>query len=163
MTFNTIDIYTGDIYYPENEGIELFIKQEGLNKIVVSFNNDINTVKDKLICLSVMVINAIALMNDERRALESERFFLYLISYPRKDIKDYLQPVLDYFHLIGYLKFKKNIYNDNKQKIIRYRVEFKNTDGKLLIIKRYSSLAQLSDDIGKKMTSLHYQLFKTNV
>ena len=163
MTFNTIDIYTGDIYYPENEGIELFIKQEGLNKIVVSFNNDINTVKDKLLCLSVMVINAIALMNDERRALESERFFLYLISYPRKDIKDYLQPVLDYFHLIGYLKFKKNIYNDNKQKIIRYRVEFKNTDGKLLIIKRYSSLAQLSDDIGKKMTSLHYQLFKTNV
>ena len=163
MTFNTIDIYTGDIYYPENEGIELFIKQEGLNKIVVSFNNDINTVKDKLICLSVMVINAIALMNDERRALESERFFLYLISYPRKDIKDYLQPVLDYFHLIGYLKFKKNIYNDNKQQVIRYRVEFKNTDGKLLIIKRYSSLAQLSDDIGKKMTSLHYQLFKTNV
>jgi len=49
------------------------------------------------------------------------------------------------------------------KKIIRYRVEFKNTDGKLLIIKRYSSLAQLSDDIGKKMTSLHYQLFKTNV
>ena len=80
-----------------------------------------------------------------------------------EDIKEYLQPLLDYFHLIGYLKFKKNIYNDNKQKIIRYRVEFKNKDGKLLIIKRYSSLAQLSDDIGKKMTSLHYQLFKTNV
>jgi hypothetical protein len=163
MTFNTIDIYTGDIYYPENEGIELFIKQEGLNKIVVSFNNDDDTVKDKLICLSIMVKNAIALMPDDKRTLESERFFLYLISYPRKDIKDYLQPVLDYFHMIGYLKFKKNIYNDNKQKIIRYRVEFKNTDGKLLIIKRYSSLAQLSDDIGKKMTSLHYQLFKTNV
>jgi|TARA_R110000751_G_scaffold208152_1_gene312039 hypothetical protein len=163
MTFNTIDIYTGDIYCPENEGIDLFIKQEGLNKIVVSFDNSIDIITVKLKCLSAMVKNAIALMNDEQRALESERFFLYLISYPRKDIKDYLQPVLDYFHLIGYLKFKKNIYNDNKQQVIRYRVEFKNTDGKLLIIKRYSSLAQLSDDIGKKMTSLHYQLFKTNV
>jgi hypothetical protein len=162
MTFNTIDIYTGDIYYPENEGIDLFIKQEGLNKIVVSFNNDI-VITDKLIRLSKMVINAIGLMTDDKRALESERFFLYLISYPRKDIKEYLQPVLDYFHLIGYLKFKKNIYNDNKQQVIRYRVEFKNTEGKLLIIKRYSSLSQLSDDIGKKMTSLHYQLFKTNV
>ena len=163
MTFNTIDIYTGAIYYPENEGIELFIKQEGLNKIVVSFNNDIDIITDKLIRLSKMVINAIGLMTDDKRALESERFFLYLISYPRKDIKEYLQPVLDYFHLIGYLKFKKNIYNDNKQQVIRYRVEFKNTEGKLLIIKRYSSLSQLSDDIGKKMTSLHYQLFKTNV
>ena len=163
MTFNTIDIYTGDIYYPENEGIELFIKQEGLNKIVVCFDNSTDTKFEKLTCLSKMVINAIALMTDDKRALESERFFLYLISYPRKDIKDYLQPVLDYFHLIGYLKFKKNIYNDNKQKVIRYRVEFKNKEGKLLIIKRYSSLAQLSDDIGKKMTSLHYQLFKTNV
>ena len=102
-------------------------------------------------------------MSDDKRAMESERFLLYLISCPRKDIKEYLKPVLDYFHVIGYLQFKKNIYNDNKQKIIRHRVEFKNKEGRLLITKRYSSLAQLSDDIGKKMTSLHYQLFKTNV
>ena len=162
MTFNTIDIYKGDLYHPENEGIELYIKQQGLNKIVVCFDHEFDNVNTKFIKLSAMVINAIALMNDDKRALESERYFLYLISKPRKDIKNYLQPVLDYFHLIGYLKFKKNIYNDNKQKIIRYRVEFKNKEGKLLIIKQYSSLAQLSDDIGKKMTSLHYQLFKTN-
>lgn len=163
MTFNTIDIYTACIYHPKNEGLDLFIEQQGLNKIVVCFDDGCDLITDKFIKLSKMVINVIALMNNDKRALESERFFLYLISNPRKDIKYYLQPILDYFHMIGYLKFKKNIYNDNKQKIIRYRVEFKNTDGKLLIIKRYSSLAQLSDDIGKKMTSLHYQLFKTNV
>jgi hypothetical protein len=163
MTFNTIEIYTASIYHPKNEGLDLFIKQQGLNKIVVCFDDGCDLITDKFIKLSKMVINVIALMNNDKRALESERFFLHLISNPRKDIKYYLQPILDYFHMIGYLKFKKNIYNDNKQKIIRYRVEFKNTDGKLLIIKRYSSLAQLSDDIGKKMTSLHYQLFKTTV
>ena len=163
MTFNAIDIYNGTLYYPKNEGIELYIKQENLDKIVVCFNNENDKINDKLSKLSKLSINAIALMTDDERMLESERFFLYLISNPRKDIKYHLQPILDYFHMIGYLKFKKNIYNDNKQKIIRYRVEFKNKQGKLLITKRYSSLAQLSDDLGKKMTSLHYQLFKTNV
>tara|TARA_Y100000385_G_scaffold232164_1_gene244531 strand:- start:1306 stop:1797 length:492 start_codon:yes stop_codon:yes gene_type:complete len=163
MTFNAIDIYKGTLYYPKNEGIELYIKQENLDKIVVCFNNENDKINDKLSKLSKLSINAIALMTDDERMLESERFFLYLISNPRKDIKYYLQPILDYFHMIGYLKFKKNIYNDNKQKIIRYRVEFKNKQGKLLITKRYSSLAQLSDDLGKKMTSLHYQLFKTSV
>jgi len=163
MTFNSINTYKGDLYYPKNEGIELYIQQQHLNKIVVCFDGGFDSIKAKLKKLSAMVKNAIALMSDDKRTMESERFFLYLISYPRKDIKEYLQPVLDYFHIIGYLKFKKNIYNDNKQKIIRYRVEFKNKEGRLLITKRYSSLAQLSDDIGKKMTSLHYQLFKTNV
>ena len=163
MTFNAIDIYNGTLYYPKNEGIKLYIKQENLDKIVVCFNNENDKINDKLSKLSKLSINAIALMTDDERMLESERFFLYLISNPRKDIKYHLQPILDYFHMIGYLKFKKNIYNDNKQKIIRYRVEFKNKQGKLLITKRYSSLAQLSDDLGKKMTSLHYQLFKTNV
>lgn len=161
MTFNTIDIYTSDIYYPDNAGIALYVKQERLDTIIVFFNNETESYNTKLLKLSAMTINAIALMSDDDRALESERFFLYLISYPRKDIKYYLQPVLDYFHLIGYLKFKKNIYNDNKQNIIRYRVEFKNREGRLLITKRYSSLASVSDDLGKKMTSLHYQLFKT--
>ena len=161
MTFNTIDIYSGCLYYPNNEGIKLYIQQHKLDRILVCFNNEIESYNNKLVKLSVLTINAIALLNENQRMLESERFFLYLISNPRPDIKYYLQPVLDYFHIIGYIKFKKNIYNDNKQKIIRYRVEFKNIQGRLLITKHYSSLSQLSDDIGKKMTTLHYQLFKT--
>jgi len=161
MSFNSIIFYTGKIYYPQNnEGIDLFVKQEKLNKITVCFHNEIDVVH-KLKELYHMVTNAIALMNEEEREAESERFFLYLISYPRYDVKDYLQPLLKYFHMIGYLKFKKNIYNANKQSIVRYKVEFKNKEGKLMITKGYSSLSQLSDDTGKKMTSLHYQLFKT--
>jgi hypothetical protein len=163
MTFDTREIYKGNLYYPKNEGIELYIQQQKLDQIIVCFDDGFYEMDAKLKKLTLMVINAIAILQDDKRTLESERFFLYLISSPRKDIKEYLQPILDYFHMIGYLKFKKNIYNNSKQKIIRYRVEFKNSEGKLLIIKKYSSLAQLSDDIGKKMTSLHYQLFKTNV
>jgi hypothetical protein len=162
MTSDQLKIYAGNLYHPQNKGIELYIIQQHLNKIIVCFDDE-DLTAEKLKKLSCLVINAIAIMTDDNRSLESEKFFLYLISCPRKDIKIYLQPILDYFHMIGYLKFKKNIYNDNKQKIIRYRVEFKNKEGKLLIIKKYSSLGQLSDDIGKKMTSLHYQLFKTNV
>ena len=63
--------------------------------------------------------------------------------------------------MIGHLKFKKNIYNKNRQGVVRHKVEFKNKDGGLIVTKRYSSLSQLSDDTGEKMTSLHYQLFKT--
>jgi hypothetical protein len=65
--------------------------------------------------------------------------------------------------VLGYLKFKKSVYNDHKQNVVRCRVVFKNKDGKTLVTKRYSSLAQLSDDVEKQMTSLHYQLFKTGV
>jgi hypothetical protein len=99
-------------------------------------------------------------MGVEEQQAESEKFFVYLISDPRRDIGAYLKPLLDYFHMLGFLKFKKHIYNNNKQAVVRYRVEFKNKQGKLIKVKRYGSLAQLSDDIGKKMTSLHYQLFK---
>jgi hypothetical protein len=72
----------------------------------------------------------------------------------------YLRPLLRYFHMIGYLRFKKHVYNTNKQKVVRYRVIFKNSQDQVIKVKHYSSLAQLSDDTGKKMTSLHYQLFK---
>ena len=161
MTFSSIVFYTGQIYYPKNnEGLDLYVKQEKLNQIAVCFNGDVN-VAHKLKKLCRMVTNAIALMSERKREHESERFFLYLISCPRRDIKDYLQPLLEYFHMIGHLKFKKNIYNENKQGVVRYKVEFKNKDGGLIVTKRYSSLSQLSDDTGGEMTSLHYQLFKT--
>lgn len=163
MSFNNVIIKSAKLYYPENnKALQFYIDQENLNVIIVNFDTECN-ITSKYIKLSKMVINAIARMSEHERELESERFFLYLISHPRGDIKEYLQPLLNYFHMIGYLKFKKNIYNENKQTVVRYKVEFKNKDGKPILIKCYSSLSQLSDDIGKKMTSLHYQLFKLKV
>ena len=160
--YNNIIFFNSNIYHPKSEAIELFIEQTKLDKFLVCFN-ETNHQPKNLKKLSQLSINAIALLNEKERERESEKFYMFLITNPRNDIKEYLQPLLNYFHMIGYLKFKKSIYNHNKQKIVRYIVEFKNKEGKLLIKKKYSSLEQLSDDIGKKMTTLHYQLFKTSL
>ncbi len=162
MRLDCVRFYKTDIYHPESKGIKLFIEQKKLNKLIVDFNGN-NQIRDEnLHQLFELVSHVIGGMSDVDQAKESEAFFVFLISDPRRDIGAYLRPLLEYFHNLGYLKFKKHIYNDNKQKVVRYKVEFKNTEGTVLKVKLYSSLAQLSDDIGKKMTSLHYQLFKMN-
>jgi len=108
-----------------------------------------------------MVCDTIARLPVSGQELESERFFIYLLKDPRQDLEHYLNPLLKYFHMLGFLKFKKHIYNNNKQSVVRYQVTFKNKAGAVIAHKKYSSLQQLSDDTGKKMSSLHYQLFKT--
>ena len=160
MRFDDVTFYSTDMYYPDREGLRLFVKQNRLDKMLVDFNFDQRNHDKLLIKFADLVIDTLASMTQKEKEKESEKLFVYLISDPRRDIGAYLQKVLDYFHVLGFLKFKKNIYNDNKQKVIRYRVEFKNKEGELIKVKHYSSLGQLSDDIGKKMTSLHYQLFK---
>jgi hypothetical protein len=58
-------------------------------------------------------------MTEADKEMESERYFIYLMSNPRRDVKEYLMPLLGYFHfhVLGYeyLKFKKSVYNDHKQ------------------------------------------------
>ena len=158
--FEDLVIYSPDIYHPDNKGLELYIERHRLNKIIVDFERNTQKFDAVLYKLFELVRDVLARMNVLEQQAESEKFFVYLISDPRRDIGAYLSPLLDYFHLLGLLKFKKNIYNNNKQAVVRYRVVFKNKKGDVIKVKRYGSLAQLSDDIGKKMTSLHYQLFK---
>ena len=149
-----------DLYYPVNDGIQLYVEKHKLDKIVLNFEINVQTRDRILHKLYEIVSHAIAEMSDAEQQAESERFFVYLISDPRPDVGAYLRPLLRYFHMIGYLRFKKHVYNTNKQKVVRYRVIFKNSQDQVIKVKHYSSLAQLSDDTGKKMTSLHYQLFK---
>jgi len=158
--FDDLVIYRPDIYHPPNKGLTLYLEQHNLHCFTVDFER--NSIRDNAILYKFfeLVRDVIARMSVTEQQAESEKFFVYLISDPRRDIGAYLQPLLDYFHMLGFLKFKKNIYNDNKQSVVRYQVVFKNKQGKIIKQKRYASLAQLSDDIGKKMTSLHYQLFK---
>ena len=158
--FDQLRKYNATVYYPVNTGLSLFIKFNGLDKMTVDFDGSCEDPDIAFTKLYVLVRDVLAGMSEDEQAHESERFFIYLLGNPRRDCRAYLEPLLSYFHIIGYLKFKKHIYNDNKQKIVRYRVVFKNKLGEQLFVKRYSSLAQLSDDIGKKMTSLHYQLYR---
>ena len=148
--------YSGQIYYPKNKGLDLYASQHRLNKFILLEQHD----ADGLQKLCTLSIHALARMTDDEKEIESERFFIYLISNPRRDIKQYLEPILNWFHIQGFLRFKKQVYNESKQKVIRYRVTFQNKNKQIIANKSYSSLRQLSDDIGKKMTSLHYQLFK---
>lgn len=159
MRFEDLRTYTPHIYYPKSPGLDLYIEQHSLNKIVVDFEKNYKKFDEILYTFYCLVKNVIARMSEKEQEAESEKFFVYLISDPRRDIRAYLDPLLSYFHDLGFLRFKKHIYNDNKQKVVRYKVVFKNKQGKIIKVKKYTSLGQLSDDIGKKMTSLHYQLF----
>lgn len=158
--FSSLTKYTTHLYYPVNKGLDLFVEINGLNQIVVNFDCVSSSLDAVLYKLFTLVRPVLAAMSEEGKARESERFFTYLLCNPRRDARAYLEPLLNYFHILGYLKFKKRIYNNHKQNIVRYKVEYKNTSGETLFVKKYSSLSHLSDDIGKKMTSLHYQLFK---
>ena len=158
MRLDQIKFYKKDFYYPDNKGLHLFVDHHNLSEFYVDMDGaGRDAVHRKF---AQLVIEALARMSGKQQEEESEKFFVYLLQNPRRDMADYLEPLLQYFHKIGLLKFKKHVYNDNKQKVVRYKVVFKNTAGKFITEKYYSSLSQLSDDIGKKMTSLHYQLFK---
>lgn len=159
--FDPVVFYTPYVWIPpHNKGLELYVEQHKLDKILVDFNFNEVEFNRTLHKLYEMAATTISKLNDAEKENCSQSFFVYLISDPRRDIGAYLRPLLSYFHMLGYLKFKKNIYNDNKQQVVRYRVAFRNKRNEIIKVKQYSSLAQLSDDIGKKMTSLHYQLYK---
>lgn len=159
--FDPVVFYTPYVWIPpHNKGLELYVEQHKLDKILVDFNFNEVEFNRTLHKLYEMSATAISKLTDAEKENCSQSFFVYLISDPRRDIGAYLRPLLSYFHMLGYLKFKKNIYNDNKQQVVRYRVAFRNKRNEIIKVKQYSSLAQLSDDIGKKMTSLHYQLYK---
>lgn len=159
--FDPVVFYTPYVWIPpHNKGLELYVQQHKLDKILVDFNFNEVEFNRTLHKLYEMAATTISKLNDAEKENCSQSFFVYLISDPRRDIGAYLRPLLSYFHMLGYLKFKKNIYNDNKQQVVRYRVAFRNKRNEIIKVKQYSSLAQLSDDIGKKMTSLHYQLYK---
>jgi len=155
-----MDVYRTHIYHPPSKALELYIAQHSLDKFVVDFNMCDKSRQKVLDKLADMSCDAIARMKVADQERESELFFVFLLQDPRLDLCEYLSPLLDYFHMLGFLKFKKHVYNNNKQSVVRYRVTFKNKEGTVIAHKKYSSLQQLSDDTGKKMSSLHYQLFK---
>ena len=156
-----VKFYHTDIYYPQSKALKLYIERHHIDRFVVDFNECCNSRRLVLNKLADMVCDTIARLPVSGQELESERFFIYLLKDPRQDLEHYLNPLLKYFHMLGFLKFKKHIYNNNKQSVVRYQVTFKNKAGAVIAHKKYSSLQQLSDDTGKKMSSLHYQLFKT--
>lgn len=158
MPFPNVVFHSLNLYYPDNRGLHLYAKQNGLLAFRIDMDGDDgHATKSRF---AGLVADALAKMKPEEQERESERFFAYLLQNPRRDMGAYLEPLLKYFHTLGLLKFKKRVYNDHKQRVVRYRVEFYNKQGEHICDKQYSSLSQLSDDIGKKMTSLHYQLFK---
>ena len=155
-----VRFYNTHIYYPPSKALELYIEHHMLHKFVVDFYECSYQRQHVLQKLADMVCDTVARLPVDAQEIESQRFFIYLLQDPRPDLEHYLKPLLKYFHMLGFLKFKKHIYNNNKQSIVRYQVTFKNKEGEVIAHKKYSSLQQLSDDTGKKMSSLHYQLFK---
>ena len=158
MHFDNVVFHSVDLYYPRNHGLHLYAEQNRLLSFRLDIDGDDGRAAKAR--FARLVADVLAKMTPLEQEQESEKFLCYLLQNPRRDMEAYLKPLLDSFHRLGLLKFKKNVYNDHKQKVVRYRVEFKNKAGKFICEKKYSSLSQLSDDIGKKMTSLHYQLFK---
>lgn len=148
-----------DFYYPKNKGLDLFIKLNKLDKYSL-FNNDEYILKDKLKQFGVLVIQVLGQKNDDELEEEATDFFHYLLLPTiRRDIDVYLQSILKYFKSIGYLRFKKNTYNDMKQSIKRYRICYYSKKKDIIIQKDYSSLKQVSNDIGSgKTTSIYYKL-----
>lgn len=150
------------IYYPKNNGTDLFIKQNNLESFWVDFENGLHKFNNLLDKLLIIVKFQIANMTEVQQEQEACLFFFYLLrTNIRTDIQRYLIPLLDYWKSIGYLKFKKVVYNTMNQSIIRYIIDYKNSNGDIIISKKYSSIKQVSNDIGNgKSSSIYYILKK---
>jgi len=103
--------YQTDIYHPPSKALDLYIEQHALNKFKVDFYGS-ECRRDLILAkLADMSCDVIARMPEAYQERESERFFVYLLQDPRLDLRSYLRPLLDYFHVLGFLKFKKHVYN----------------------------------------------------
>ena len=97
MGFSSVTFHTGHLYRPDIKGLDLFIAQNRLDKIVIDFSAHGSGGAELLGQLFVLVRNSLARMTETEKEQESERFFIYLISNPRRDVKEYLIPLLGYF------------------------------------------------------------------
>lgn len=149
----------GKFYYPENRGLDMYIRLNKLDTFSL-FNNDENLFIDRLKIFSRLVIEVLGQKSEGEMEKQATNFFHYLLLPTiRRDIDVYLQSILAYFKSVGYLRFKKNTYNDMKQTIKRYRICYFSKDNDVIIQKDYSSLKQVSNDIGSgKTTSIYYKL-----
>ena len=149
------------IYYPISKGVSLFVNQNNLESFWLDFENGISKYNMLLDKLYKIVIFQIANMTEKQKEAEASRFFFYLLSENiRTDIKIYLTQLLDYWKSIGFLKFKKVVYNKMNQSIVRYVIDYKDIEGNVIISKKYSSIKQVSNDIGQGKSSSVYYLVK---
>ena len=150
-----------NLYYPENKGTALFIEQNKLETFWIDFERGLGKFNDLLYQLYEIVIFQIANMTEKEKELEASRFFFYLLGeHTRRDVGPYLNPLLTYWKSIGYLKFKKCVYNRMNQSIVRYIIDYKDIDGNIIITKKYSSIKQVSNDIGSGKSSSVYYIVK---
>jgi hypothetical protein len=105
---------TAQLYYPKCAGLELFVEQNGLSHIILDFNGPSWAFQKTLKRFSEIVSDKIAALEPLQQKAESESFFIYLLGNPRRDAGPYFRGVLDYFHTIGFLRFKKWVFNDCK-------------------------------------------------
>jgi hypothetical protein len=149
------------VYYPENKGTGLFVKQNNIESFWIDFEYGLHKFNDLLDKLLAIVKFQIANMTEAHQEKEASLFFYYLLGENiRTDIGAYLNPLLDYWKSIGYLKFKKIVYNKMNQSIVRYTIDYKNSDGDVIISKKYSSIKQVSNDIGSGKSSSVYYIVK---
>lgn len=149
------------LYHPANKGTSLFIAQNKLETFWIDFETGLDKFNNLLHQLYEIVIFQIANMTEKEKEKEASRFFFFLLNKNiRRDIESYLNPLLTYWKSIGYLKFKKCVYNDMNQSIVRYIIDYKDTDGNIIISKKYSSIKQVSNDIGSGKSSSVYYIVK---
>ena len=149
------------LYFPSNKGIALFIEQNKIDTFWIDFEHGLFKYNNLLNRLYEIVIFQIANMTEMEKEAEAERFFFFLLRENiRMDIGLYLDPLLAYWKSIGYLKFKKCVYNNMNQSIVRYIIDYKDIDGNIIISKKYSSIKQVSNDIGSGKSSSVYYIIK---
>ena len=149
------------LYFPHNKGTALFIEQNKIDTFWIDFEHGLYKFNNLLHKLYEIVIFQIANMTEKQKEKEASRFFFYLLGENiRTDIGTYLNPLLTYWKSIGYLKFKKCVYNGMNQSIVRYIIDYKDNEGNIIISKKYSSIKQVSNDIGSGKSSSVYYIVK---
>ena len=142
------------MYVPRDQSLAEYAVKNGIHKYWIVFN-DKRPIAKKYRVFRQRVIRYLRELPIHLLTSEAGRFYCVVIQsdFFTWEEKLVYEPLLRFFHRKGLLQFKKTLELYKAQHVIRYLVCIM-YKGRVLAVKRYASLREITDDTGCNCTEL---------